>query len=106
MWTASVTRCACNIPIGIEWHDGVLYVADTYNNKIKRIYPATRGATSYLGMGTPGHEDGAGAFAQFHEPAGLSVARGKLYIADTNNHAIRVADLETREVSTLDIEGL
>ena len=93
-------------PIGIELHDGVLYVADTYNNKIKRIYPATRGATSYLGIGTPGHEDGAGAFAQFHEPAGLSVARGKLYIADTNNHAIRVADLETREVSTLEIEGL
>ena len=93
-------------PIGIELHDGVLYVADTYNNKIKRIYPATRGATSFLGIGTPGHEDGAGAFAQFHEPAGLSVARNKLYIADTNNHAIRVADLETLEVSTLEIEGL
>ena len=93
-------------PIGIELHDGVLYVADTYNNKIKRIYPATRGAASYLGLGTPGHEDGAGAFAQFHEPAGLSVARGKLYIADTNNHAIRVADIETREVSTLEIKGL
>ena len=93
-------------PIGIELHDGVLYIADTYNNKIKRIYPATRGASSFLGIGAPGHEDGAGAFAQFHEPAGLSVARGKLYIADTNNHAIRVADLETREVSTLEIQGL
>ncbi len=93
-------------PIGIELHDGVLYVADTYNNKIKRIYPTTRGASSFLGIGTPGHEDGAGVFAQFHEPAGLSVARGKLYIADTNNHAIRVADLETQEVSTLEIEGL
>ena len=93
-------------PIGIELHDGALYIADTYNNKIKRIYPATRGATSYLGIGTPGHEDGAGVFAQFHEPAGISVARGKLYIADTNNHAIRVADLETQEVGTLEIEGL
>ncbi len=93
-------------PIGIEWHDGALYIADTYNNKIKRIYPATRGATSYLGIGTPGHEDGPGPFAQFHEPAGLSAARGKLYIADTNNHAIRVADLETREVSTLEIGGI
>ena len=41
-----------------------------------------------------------------HEPAGLSIARGKLYIADTNNHAIRVADLETQEVSTLEIEGI
>ena len=93
-------------PIGIELHDGVLYVADTYNNKIKRIYPTTRGASSFLGIGTPGHEDGVGVFAQFHEPAGLSVAYGKLYIADTNNHAIRVADLETQEVSTLEIEGL
>ena len=93
-------------PIGIELHDGVLYVADTYNNKIKRIYPTTRGASSFLGIGTPGHEDGAGVFAQFHEPAGLSVAHGKLYIADTNNHAIRVADLETQEVSTLEMVGL
>ena len=93
-------------PIGIEWHDGVLYVADTYNNKIKRIFPATRGASSFLGIGTPGHEDGAGAFAQFHEPADLSIARGKMYIADTNNHAIRVADLRTLEVSTLELHGL
>lgn len=93
-------------PIGIEWHEGALYVADTYNNKIKRIYPTTRGASSYLGIGKAGHEDGAGVFAQFHEPAGLSAARGKLYIADTNNHAVRVADLGTQEVSTLEIEGL
>ena len=93
-------------PIGIELHDGVLYIADTYNNKIKRIYPTTRGASSFIGIGTPGHEDGTGVFVQFHEPAGLSIARGKLYIADTNNHSIRVADLETQEVSTLEIEGL
>ena len=93
-------------PIGIELHEGALYIADTYNNKIKRVYPTTRGASSFLGIGAPGHEDGAGAFAQFHEPAGLSVARGKLYIADTNNHAIRVADLETREVATLEIQGI
>ena len=93
-------------PIGIELHDGVLYVADTYNNKIKRVHPATRGAAAYLGMGPPGHEDGAGAFAQFYEPAGLSAARGKLYIADTNNHAIRVASMDTGEVSTLELRGV
>lgn len=93
-------------PIGIELHDGALYIADTYNNKIKRIYPATRGASSFLGSGAPGHEDGAGVFAEFHEPAGLSAALGKLYIADTNNHSIRVADLQTEMVSTLELVGL
>ena len=43
--------------------------------------------------------------AQFHEPGGLSVAGGVLYIADTNNHAIRVADLASREVTTLELRG-
>ena len=93
-------------PIGIEWHDGTLYIADTYNNKIKRIYPASRGAASYLGIGKVGHEDGAGRFAEFFEPAGLSAANCSLYIADTNNHAIRVANLATQEVSTLEIRGI
>ena len=36
----------------------------------------------------------------------MSVAFGKLYIADTNNHAIRVADLKTKRVETLQIKGL
>ena len=93
-------------PIGIEHHEGVLYIADTYNNKIKRIYPASRGASSFLGIGKPGSADGAGAFAEFHEPAGLSIANNRLYIADTNNHAVRVANLHTQEVTTLEIKGL
>ncbi|MGH9958473.1 MAG: hypothetical protein ACREBC_15290, partial [Pyrinomonadaceae bacterium] len=42
----------------------------------------------------------------FYEPGGLSVASNKLYVADTNNHAIRVVDLTTRETSTLRIKGL
>ena len=42
----------------------------------------------------------------FYEPAGLSVANGELYIADANNHAIRVVDLKTKETSTLRIKGL
>jgi len=36
----------------------------------------------------------------------LSVARGKLYVADTNNHAVRVVDLKTTEATTLKIKGL
>ena len=86
---------------GIDLHDGVLYVTDTYNSKVKRVFPATRGATTLLGTGSPGHKDGPGSTAEFDEPAGISVADGKLYIADTNNHAIRTADLASLEVTTL-----
>ena len=93
-------------PIGITNFDGTLYVADTYNHKIKRVLPATRSAFTLLGTGESGHRDGEGTQALFSEPCGLSITGGKIYIADTNNHVIRVADLETLEVSTLEVTGL
>ena len=93
-------------PLGIDLHDGVLYITDTYNNKVKRVFPATRGATTLVGTGSPGYKEGPGLSAEFDEPGGLSVARGNLYIADTNNHAIRIVDLTSCEVSTLELTGL
>ena len=93
-------------PIGITQHDGVLYVADTYNHKIKRVLPRTRSAFSLAGTGSPGHVDGPFAQARFSEPCGLSIANGKMYIADTNNHCVRVADMDAQEVATLELEGL
>ncbi len=93
--------------LGITYYRGALYVADTYNHKIKVIDPANATSTTFLGTGRPGRRDGAGDDAEngaeFYEPGGLSGARGALYIADTNNHAVRVADLETRRVDTLDL---
>ena len=41
----------------------------------------------------------------FNEPGGISYAGGKLYVADTNAHRIRVVDLKTKTVSTLGIAG-
>ena len=93
-------------PIGIHFHDGVLYIADTYNNKIKRVFPQTRSVLTMLGTGEPGYLDDEANQALFHEPSGVSVAAGKLYVADTNNHAIRVANLDTGEVGTLELRGV
>ena len=93
-------------PIGVHYHDGVLYVADTYNNKIKRVFPQTRSVLTMLGTGEPGYLDGEASQSLFHEPGDVSVAAGKLYVADTNNHAIRVADLDTGEVGTLELRGV
>jgi hypothetical protein len=93
-------------PLGICAGNDVLYVADSYNHKIKEVQPRTRAVQTVFGTGEPGHEDGPGIFASFNEPGGISLANNALYIADTNNHAIRVADLGTNTVSTLALHGL
>ena len=73
--------------------DGLLYVADTYNNKVKRIDPATCVSETFLGSGSEGASDGDALQARFDEPEGVAVADGLLFVADTNNHAVRVTDL-------------
>ena len=80
-------------PYDLAFRAGVLYVADTYNNKIKRLDPSNRQLTTFLGSGEEGHEDGEAATATFDEPQGLAVADDILYVADTNNHVLRAADL-------------
>ena len=98
-------------PLGVVYADGLLYVADTYNNKIKLIDPANRSSVTFLGTGEDGWLDGEKPL--FDEPGGLSLGDGLLYIADTNNHVIRIANLAVdpadRSVSTLvlaDPQGL
>ncbi|QDT48790.1 Thiol-disulfide oxidoreductase YkuV [Symmachiella dynata] len=90
-------------PLGITYDNGKLYVADSYNHKIKVVDIDTRECTTFLGTGTAGNKAQP---PQFSEPAGLAVAGSRLYIADTNNHQIRVADLDSKQVTTLDIAGL
>ena len=58
--------------------------------------PRTRRVTTFAGTGRPGHQDGPAAKAQFYEPGGLTVAGDRLYVADTNNHAIRAINLSDR----------
>jgi DNA-binding beta-propeller fold protein YncE len=88
--------------LGLTYHGGKLYVADTYNSKIKVVDPAKRSCTTLLG----GERDGWLAGPLFNEPGGLSVANDKLYVADTNAHRIRVVDLKTKKVSTLKLQGV
>ncbi len=91
-------------PLGITMHDGALYITDSYNHKVKVIMPVPRSSKTLVGTGAAGYVDGGPEEAAFSEPAGLSIAGGKMYIADTNNHAIRVADMETWQVSTLELK--
>ncbi|HLY12054.1 MAG TPA: thioredoxin-like domain-containing protein [Planctomycetota bacterium] len=88
--------------IGLTWHNGTLYLADSYNHKIKTVDPKTRTVRTFLGDGKKGYQDGPRP--RFHEPNGLAGWGDKLFIADTNNHAIRVCDLKTGNVTTLPVE--
>ena len=88
--------------LGVVYHAGKLYVADTYNSKIKVLDPKTRTCQTFLG----GEPDGWLATPLFSEPGGISYANGKLYVADTNGHRIRVVDLKTKTVSTLKLQGV
>ncbi len=88
--------------LGVAWHDGLLYVADTYNSKIKVLDPVKRTCKTFLG----GEPEGWLATPLFNEPGGICYAAGKLYVADTNAHRIRVVDLKTKTVSTLALKGV
>lgn len=102
----SLTAAQFAQPSGLALWNDTLYVADTYNHRLKRLNPQTRAASTWAGNGFPGYRDGTAAQAQFREPSGLSAAAGKVFVADTNNHVIRVADGETGEVGTLEVTGI
>ncbi len=89
--------------LGLAFGGGKLYVADTYNNRIKTCDPAHKSVHAFVGSHAPGTKDDP---AHFDEPGGLSVAGDELYVADTNNHAIRVVSLKTKKVRTLDISSI
>ena len=68
---------------------GNVYVADTYNNRIRKISP-NNVVTTFAGSGATGANDGKGAKATFSSPYDVAVdAVGNVYVADTYNNLIR-----------------
>jgi DNA-binding beta-propeller fold protein YncE len=84
-------------PLGVTAWKGLLYVADTYNHKIKVIDPVTRRCNTLAGTGRPD---------VLFEPGGLSVGLGWLWVADTNHHAVQVIDLTTGAARALPLSPL
>jgi len=85
--------------------EGNLYVADTWNHRIRKVSPLGEVST-LAGSGETGREggdfaDGPGSQARFHFPAGIALdAAGNLYVADSHNHCIRKVS-PLGEVSTV-----
>ena len=89
-------------PLGVVVDGGYVWIADTYNSKIKRIDPSTGEVTTLAGG--QGWRDGVNPL--FYEPGGLDAYDGRLYVADTNNHSVRVVDQTTGSATTLVLTGL
>ncbi len=85
-----------NYPTGVAVDSsGTIYVADFYNNRIRKIVCTSLTATActvstLAGQSTAGSADGTGALAQFNEPSGVAVdSSGNVYVADSANNEIR-----------------
>jgi uncharacterized protein YyaL (SSP411 family)/thiol-disulfide isomerase/thioredoxin len=81
-------------PLAVAAAEGQLYVADTYNHKIKSV--DLRGGGIHTLCGGP---------TELDEPGGLAIAGDYLLVADTNNHRVRVVHLGTGELRDLVIGG-
>ena len=84
------TQARFNTPKGVAVDaSGNVYVADSWNNKIRKISPLGI-VTTIAGSGTQGNADGAGTAASFYWPEGVAVAAsGSIYVTDTHNFKIR-----------------
>jgi DNA-binding beta-propeller fold protein YncE len=91
-----------NHPAGIAaGRDGMVYVADASNHRIRRIALATGSVTTLAGDGTAGLVDGIGSAARFNYPTGIALGTdGKLYVADGANKSLRRIDPATGAVTT------
>lgn len=67
--------------------------------------PNTKVCTTLAGTGDANDASSSFAESAFNEPGGLCIGeRGQLlYVADTNNHQIKVMDLEARTVSVVSV---
>jgi hypothetical protein len=88
-------------PLGVAWVAGRLFIADTYNHRIKTLDPPSRRVLAFAGTGRSGSSDGEVAGASFYEPGGLSGTGDAVYVADTNNHAIRRIGLVDEQVTSI-----
>lgn len=103
--SGKVAKGVLSFPTKLEsGSNGTLWIADSGNNRVLNIDKNGK-IKLVIGSGNQGSANGAFAGASFNNPQGLALNGDLLYIADTRNHLIRVANLKTKQVSTLAGDG-
>ena len=93
-------------PYGITTDGTNLYVADSFNERIRKIVIATGAVTTVAGDGTYGHVDNAnGTLAEFGDPSAITTDDTNLYVADTSTNRIRKIVVATGAVTTVAGDG-
>ena len=98
---ATGTSASFNYPSGITTDGNNLYIADSSNNKIRKLVIASRVVATLAGSGAPGVVDATGVAASFSCPLGITTDGSNLYIADSCNHLIRQIVIASGQVSTM-----
>ncbi|MFZ1699695.1 MAG: hypothetical protein WAU71_02645 [Pyrinomonadaceae bacterium] len=83
-----------NAPIGVAvGPDGKVFVADTYNDRIRVI---SGGQVTTMAGSSTGFANGTGQNAKFDTPSGIAIWQDKVLVADTGNRRIRVIEADGR----------
>ncbi|CAH9135975.1 unnamed protein product [Cuscuta epithymum] len=87
--------------ISVDQSGDHIYISDSHHHRII-VFDAHGGIQDFIGS-SPGFEDGDFESAKFMRPAAsfYHADEGCLYIVDSENHAIRRADMERRTVETI-----
>ena len=102
-YTIGKTSTEFNTPEGVAFDtSGNMFVADSENNRIRKIVISTGVVTTLAGSGSEAFADGTGTAASFNTPNGMAVdTSGNLFVVDKGNNRIRKIVISTGQVSTL-----
>lgn len=104
----SIDNALLQHPLGLCATADTIFVADTYNSAIRVIDLKANQVYTLIGKSEKETvclpENPQCDILALYEPSDVELYDGKLYIADTNNHLIRIFDIKTNSLSTLEIK--